>query len=146
MCCFIELSLNRERYAERNKKRSDLGPKIGYEAIGVLDASLKTVAVWAHTAQTATADHADVSSVSGASSDSASPASGTDLTLESRAREEEYNRGVVFYLADDKVVGILLWNLFGQIPLARKILASERPIQRADELAGLFPLYDQPKA
>jgi programmed cell death 8 (apoptosis-inducing factor) len=28
---------------------SDLGPKIGYEAVGLIDSSLKTVGVWAHT-------------------------------------------------------------------------------------------------
>lgn len=28
-------------------RRSDLGPKVGYEAIGLVDSSLPTVGVWA---------------------------------------------------------------------------------------------------
>ena len=30
-----------------NTYRSDLGPDVGYEAIGIVDASLETVSVWA---------------------------------------------------------------------------------------------------
>ena len=34
---------------------------------------------------------------------------------------EQYGKGVVFYLRDNKVVGLLLWNVFNRMPIARKV-------------------------
>ena len=35
--------------------------------------------------------------------------------------KEEYGKGVVFYLRDQKVVGVLLWNVFKKMTLARQV-------------------------
>lgn len=35
--------------------------------------------------------------------------------------KEEFGKGVVFYLRDSKVVGILLWNIFGRMAVARRV-------------------------
>ena len=37
------------------------------------------------------------------------------------ADSEDFGKGVVFYLRENKVVGLLLWNVFGRMPLARKV-------------------------
>lgn len=34
---------------------------------------------------------------------------------------DQYGKGVVFYLKDDTVVGILLWNVFNKMQIARKV-------------------------
>lgn len=37
---------------------------------------------------------------------------------------EDYGKGVIFYLRDKVVVGIVLWNIFNRMPIARKVGAS----------------------
>lgn len=34
---------------------------------------------------------------------------------------EDYGKGVIFYLRDKVVVGIVLWNVFNRMPIARKV-------------------------
>ena len=50
---------------------------------------------------------------------------GLSQSIESTPKKlsEDFGKGVVFYLRekDEKVVGILLWNIFGRMPLARKV-------------------------
>lgn len=33
----------------------------------------------------------------------------------------DYSKGVVFYLQDDIVVGIVLWNIFNRIRIAKQV-------------------------
>jgi apoptosis-inducing factor 1 len=48
---------------------------------------------------------------------------------------------VIFYLKDDKVVGILLWNLFNRINVARKIIAQNTHYDDLNEVAKLFDIH-----
>lgn len=34
---------------------------------------------------------------------------------------EDYGKGVVFYLRDQVVVGIVLWKIFNGMPIAREV-------------------------
>ena len=34
--------------------------------------------------------------------------------------EEDYGKGVIFYLRDNKIVGFVLWNVFSKMPIARR--------------------------
>lgn len=77
---------------------SDIGPKIGFEAIGLVDSSLQTVGLFAK------ADDSE-------SNESSKQASG----------EHEWGKGVVLYLKDDVVVGALMWNVFRKVPIARQV-------------------------
>lgn len=36
-------------------------------------------------------------------------------------QKDEYGKGVIFYLRDKVVVGIILWNVFNRMPIARKV-------------------------
>jgi len=57
-------------------------------------------------------------------------------------KENPESRGVVFYVKDNKVVGVLLLNVFGiGIELARKIISDNKEIKDFKELAKLFDLY-----
>ena len=37
--------------------------------------------------------------------------------------EDDYSKGIVFYMKEDnrKIVGVLTWNLFGKMDLAREV-------------------------
>ncbi len=48
---------------------------------------------------------------------------------------EPYRRGVVYYLSDSRVRGVLLWNLRGRLRDARALVRDGRPVSE-DELAG----------
>lgn len=34
---------------------------------------------------------------------------------------DDFEKGVIFYLRDDIVVGIVLWNIFSRMPIARQV-------------------------
>ncbi len=51
---------------------------------------------------------------------------------------EPYRKGVVYYLQDERVRGVLLWNVWGQVPAARKLIAAPGPFHPQD-LIGRLP-------
>jgi len=71
---------------------------LGYEAVGILDARLETVADW----------------------------------------KEPFREGVVYYLRDGRVRGVLLWNTWGQVDAARRLIGEPGPFRPAD-LKGRIP-------
>ena len=46
--------------------------------------------------------------------------------------------GVVYYLKDGRVRGVLLWNVWNQVPAARALIAEPGPFT-ADNLKGRLP-------
>jgi programmed cell death 8 (apoptosis-inducing factor) len=97
---------------------SDLTPDLGFEAAGLIDSSLETVGVFA----TGSPDQTP-------GDDSVPP--------------EDYNRGVVFYLIDKKIVGILMMNVFNRVRLARRILRDDRVHDDLSDVAKWFNIYSQ---
>lgn len=49
-----------------------------------------------------------------------------------------YGKGVVFYLKDRKIVGILLFNLFNRVNLAKEILKEGRGVDEVNRCVRLF--------
>jgi hypothetical protein len=45
---------------------------------------------------------------------------------------EPYRKGIVYYLRDGRVRGVLLWNVWDQTPAARELIAASGPIVPAD--------------
>ncbi len=43
--------------------------------------------------------------------------------------EKAFQKGVVYYLRDNRVRGVLLWNVWDQVPNARKLIASPAPFK-----------------
>ncbi|XP_063698324.1 apoptosis-inducing factor 1, mitochondrial [Culicoides brevitarsis] len=131
---------------------SDLGPKVGYEAIGICDASLPTTGVFARESPSDTPAAANMEDKLQATTEQsdkpttdkkpeATPAKST--TQEKPAEKDDFGKGVIFYLNEnDRVVGILLWNVFNRISIARKILAQDTKYDDLNEVAKLFDLYD----
>lgn len=120
---------------------SDIGPSVGYEAIGIIDSSLNTVGVFAKGIPK------DTSSLANEADQSIS-ISKKDLNVELESKnnvstisEDGYNKGVVFYLKNDIVVGIVLWNLFNRMSVARQVLKSDRCYKDLNEVAKLFNIH-----
>lgn len=153
-------------YTHQSMFWSDLGPKIGYEAIGIIDSALPTVAVFAKSnppqtipdtsekLQAASASVKPASSTNGGESSASSvlansnvvqaaqkPAGATAATED----KDDFNKGVIFYLKDEKVVGVLLWNVFNRIGTARRIVAQHTRYDDLNEVAKLFNLHERPE-
>jgi len=52
--------------------------------------------------------------------------------------KEEFREGVVYYLKAGRVRGVLLWNTWGQVDAARKLIAEQGPFN-AENLMGRLP-------
>jgi len=52
--------------------------------------------------------------------------------------KEPYREGVVYYLRDGRVRGVLLWNVWGQVEAARRLIAEPGPF-RPEDLKGRLP-------
>src|SRR5262249_40161471 len=52
--------------------------------------------------------------------------------------KEPYREGVVYYLRDGRVRGVLLWNVWEQVDAARKLIAEPGPFRR-ENLKGRLP-------
>jgi 3-phenylpropionate/trans-cinnamate dioxygenase ferredoxin reductase subunit len=46
--------------------------------------------------------------------------------------QDEFQKGVIYYLNEGRVRGVLLWNVWGQVGAARKLIAEPGPFKPAD--------------
>lgn len=138
-------------YKHQSMFWSDLGSAIGFEAIGLIDSSLPSVAVFA---KQSTADK-EVKHL--ALNESGKEEKPEQQQTETSPRvkindesdnqctptSEKYDKGVIFYKQGDRIVGILLWNVFNRISIARKILSSDETFNDLNEVAKLFDIFEQ---
>jgi len=97
---------------------SDLG-RLGYEAVGILDPKMKTVSVWEK------------------------PKSSDGNYVEPSTKSPDYKKGIVYYLnKEDRVVGVILWNIFGKTEDARKIIKRAEPFVDTNEMKNLISLEE----
>ncbi|KAH8023277.1 hypothetical protein HPB51_011720 [Rhipicephalus microplus] len=125
----------RKPYKHQSMFWSDLGPEVGYEAIGIVESHLQTVGVFARPTESENEEATPVATTVSANRDDLprSPDSGDD-----------YDKGVVFYLRDDGVVvGIVLWNIFNRMSVARKIINEHKAYEDFTDLAKLFDIYSE---
>ncbi|MCJ8748907.1 hypothetical protein PDJAM_G00170000 [Pangasius djambal] len=126
---------------------SDLGPDVGYEAIGIVDSSLPTVGVFAKATAKDTPKAATEQSGTGIRSESETEEVAGTLSTATAApalptQQENYGKGVIFYLRDKVVVGIVLWNVFNRMPIARKIIKDGEEHADLNEVAKLFNIHE----
>ncbi|XP_043095403.1 apoptosis-inducing factor 1, mitochondrial isoform X1 [Puntigrus tetrazona] len=127
---------------------SDLGPDVGYEAIGIVDSSLPTVGVFAKATAKDTPKAATEQSGTGIRSESETEAVAGTLKAETTAtpppihQKEDFGKGVIFYLRDQVVVGVVLWNVFNRMPIARKIIKDGEQHADLNEVAKLFNIHE----
>ncbi|KAL9644747.1 hypothetical protein ABK040_012401 [Willaertia magna] len=92
---------------------SDVGD-IHFQAVGEINSSLDTYALW---------------------NDVVVRQNGTPWsTAPAPVVASNYGSGVVYYIRDKKVVGILLWNLPDKLNHARKVILEKKPYANLDEL------------
>ncbi|XP_036974660.1 apoptosis-inducing factor 1, mitochondrial isoform X5 [Acanthopagrus latus] len=127
---------------------SDLGPDVGYEAIGIVDSSLPTVGVFAKATAKDTPKAATEESGTGIRSESetedtaTSPVASSSPAPAVQQHKDDYGKGVIFYLRDKVVVGIILWNVFNRMPIARKIIKDGEEHADLNEVAKLFNIHE----
>jgi len=130
-------------YTHQSMFWSDLGPNVGYEAIGIVDSRLPTVGVFAKATEMdtpkAVVEKTDepMRSVSEEKAEKISPGVGSPEAQEG----EDYGKGVIFYLRDNKVVGVILWNVFNRMSIARRILKEGKSYDDLTEVAKLFNIH-----
>ncbi|KAJ3589931.1 hypothetical protein NHX12_010771 [Muraenolepis orangiensis] len=129
---------------------SDLGPDVGYEAIGIVDSSLPTVGVFAKATAKDTPRAATEQSGTGIRSESETEEVAASAPVASPApppaalpHKDDYGKGVIFYLRDKVVVGVILWNVFNRMPIARKIIKDGEEHADLNEVAKLFNIHEE---
>uniref|UniRef100_A0A182P4V7 FAD/NAD(P)-binding domain-containing protein n=1 Tax=Anopheles epiroticus TaxID=199890 RepID=A0A182P4V7_9DIPT len=164
--CFYDTKFGRRRVEHHDHAIvsgrmfwSDLGPRISYEAIGLIDSSLPTVAVFAkRTAEEMSRAAAALAAGSNESEKLQAANANVNVDVknmvsagepaakeESKQQEPEdsFDKGVIFYLRDKKVVGLVLWNVFNRMGTARKILDQHTEYDDLNEVAKLFNLHER---
>lgn len=56
---------------------------------------------------------------------------------------EDFGKGIVFYLQNDIVVGVVLWNVFNRMAVARQVLKDRRKYEDLNEVAKLFNIHEE---
>lgn len=121
---------------------SDLGPHVGYEAIGLVDATLPTVGVFAKHSEDTTTKPVENEKPSSSENSPKNDKTSTKVNEPKTASDvDNYSKGVVFYMKDEKVVGIVLWNVFNRINVARSIIAEGKKYDDLNEVAKLFEIH-----
>lgn len=144
----------KKAYKHQSMFWSDLGPEVGYEAIGLVDSTLPTVGIWAKatsedtpkaaaekTGEGIRSEVAEDSQESTPENVEAEVAQTSPQTSPPVTQDEQYGKGVVFYMTEKKIVGVLLWNVFGQMPVARRIIAEQKDHDDLNETAKLFKIF-----
>ncbi|KRG02527.1 putative apoptosis-inducing factor 1, mitochondrial isoform X2 [Drosophila mojavensis] len=128
-------------YTHQSMFWSDLGPEIGYEGIGLVDSSLPTVGVFAIPSnnEKRADSHTEVRADANAD-EQLKTVTGPEMSCDP-SEEPNYGKGVIFYLQNEKIVGILLWNLFNRIGLARTIINQNKSYDDLNEVAKLFEIH-----
>ncbi|KYM89656.1 Apoptosis-inducing factor 1, mitochondrial [Atta colombica] len=152
-------------YLHQSMFWSDLGPDVGYEAIGIVDSSLPTVGVFAKTtggnaisvnnlsdeqktnSEISQSNEKSESSISqivknNNTEDNTEEKKKDKVKPEQSTKYKDFEKGVIFYLRDDAVVGIVLWNIFNRMSLARRVLAGNTKYDDLNEVAKLFTIHE----
>lgn len=117
---------------------SDIGTQVSFEAVGIIDSSLPTVTVFAEE------DGEDNVEAEEGRKQLQQPEKvelSDSNSKEENSKQPKGEAAVIFYLKDDIVVGILFWNLFGRLTLARRIISEQKKYDNFDELAKLFNIH-----
>merc|ERR1711972_58671 len=130
------------------------------EAIGLVDSKLETVGVFAkatekdspkavveETGESMRSETEQSSEDKNGKSGEAEKESGSEESsaeLPHTPKEgEDYGKGVIFYLRESTVVGVLLWNVFAKMGVARKIIRESKTYDDLSDFAKLFELHTE---
>lgn len=126
---------------------SDIGPDVSIEAVGDINSSYETTGVFLNEPITSLtfSSKNDDDEKEDKVKDTINDESKKVITSEGNKKtsDTEYERGVVFYYKNKKLVGILMINLFNKVHLSRRILQNRSGVTQFDptEIAKLYHLY-----
>ncbi|XP_066908057.1 putative apoptosis-inducing factor 1, mitochondrial isoform X2 [Halyomorpha halys] len=103
----------------------DIVSELGFEAVGIVDSSLPTVAV----------------GIKDTNAEIEKPQTSETVKKSNGAEPLEFDRGVVFYLKNNIVVGMVLWNLYNRVSIARRVLKSDVAFDDLTEVAKHFKFH-----
>ncbi|XP_070165438.1 apoptosis-inducing factor 1, mitochondrial isoform X1 [Polyergus mexicanus] len=149
-------------YLHQSMFWSDLGPDVGYEAIGIVDSSLPTVGVFAKAAEANAINNSNEEEKTNSKESQSNVQLKSSVTqimknpetnkkdisgdnvnsVQKPTKHENFEKGVVFYLRNDVVVGIVLWNIFNRMSIARRVLAGDTKYEDLNEVAKLFTIHE----
>lgn len=127
-------------YKHQSMFWSDLGSAVGYEAIGRCDSSLETFGVFAQINPDDDIVKNEHITKQQVGDQQPSVVVVDDVT---KPDADNFTKGVLFYKEGDQIVGILLWNVFNRMSIARKVLMSDETFKDLNEVAKLFDIFDQ---
>ena len=104
----------RVSYAHQSMFWSDIGKDIAYEAIGLCDSSLPAVSFWR------TNGHAKAGI----------------------SQSDKYGKGLVFYIRDGIISGIICMNLKDRISAAREVLSGRYTDEDFEEVVRKMKLFE----
>jgi 3-phenylpropionate/trans-cinnamate dioxygenase ferredoxin reductase subunit len=117
--CFYDMVLNKRRRVEHEDNAVTMGAHAGRAMAG-------DMAPYAHTPYF----YSDLFDLG------YEAVGDTDVALETLTDwKEPYKEGVVYYMQDGRVRGVLLWNVWDKVPAATELLADPGPFT-ADDLKG----------
>lgn len=149
-------------YTHQSMFWSEIGRDISFEAVGIIDSSLPTVSVFADPDDLIALEQETAEALANEINNSRQDqmeTEGAQISLEQAQgnkldipkvtpshkatpiETDKYGRGVVFYLKDGIIVGILLWNLFSRLTIARRILNEQKRYDDFNEVAKMFNVY-----
>ncbi|XP_048779085.2 apoptosis-inducing factor 1, mitochondrial-like [Ostrea edulis] len=128
---------------------SDLEPYVSFQAIGIIDSNLETYAVFERppekkkrrkkkSEKSNSEKNQLLDAKQSQGTEQSQTTSSKDIGPIMGKPEEEFNKGVIFYLRGGSIVGILLWNLSGKIYRARQVLSDGCRDEDLYEVAKLF--------
>jgi len=94
---------------------SDIG-SLNYEAVGIIDSKLDTVSIWVQP---------------------------PGLLKGEAPTNPEYKKGIVYYLKDNRVVGIVLWGVPNRVDEAKRIIKNQKKFKEPELLKNMIPLEDK---
>lgn len=109
--------------------------RIGYEALGIIDSTLPTVSVFVKKSPETSATASNGEEPKSAVTPSVQAADAANNN------NDDFSKGVVFYMRDEKIVGIVLWNVFNRINTARAVLSQDKKYDDLNEVAKLFDIH-----
>ena len=104
----------RVAYSHQSMFWSDMGPDVAYEAIGLCDSRLPTVSFWR------TNGHAKAGI----------------------SERDHYGKGLVFYLREGVISGIIAMNLKDRIGAARQVLSGRYTDEDFEEVVRKMKLFE----
>lgn len=99
------------------------------QAVGIIDSNLNTIGIW----------ELPKDQIEKEQEKHSIEKNQDNVNLE----KKDYKRGIIYYLSkENKIVGVILWNVWGKIEDARRAIKLSTTIKDPNELKSLICLED----